>query len=265
MKKNVLPITLATLVVSIFGAFLRWLQTRTLFDEFGLPVRGAGISVVYVIYLLLAFVCICVFVFYGLRKFSAAEDAATALTVRTAAPVVISCVLAVILVYSGLTAMFSASQMEASSIHWVSFSFMQRIFGAFAIFAGLCLPFLPAKRTGGHSSFSPAASIVLILFCCYWLVFAYCLVAENPSIWTYAPEILAVAATTLAFYYLAAFFYDRAKPKRALTAVLTAVLLNSSVIFDTDRPYFTGVFFVGTLFLLMMAYLLLENLQEIKE
>ena len=47
MRKNALTITLCVLVLGIFGAFLRWLQTRSIFEEeTGLALRGAPISVI---------------------------------------------------------------------------------------------------------------------------------------------------------------------------------------------------------------------------
>ena len=254
MQKNALPITLATLVAGIFGAFLRWLQTRNIFDENGLAIRGAGISIVYVIYSVLVLAAVCVLVSMLLKQYAAPKDAAAALADPTAFPFAVACVLAAAFVCCAVVMMFTTGSAK--------FPMMQRIFGAFGIFAGLCLPFLPAKRTGGHGSFSAAASVVLTLFCCYWLVFAYRLNAENPVIWAYAPEMLAVVTTTLAFYYIAAFFYDRARPNRALTAVLAAVFFDCSVIFDARSAALTGLFAVSALMLLMIEYLFLSNLKE---
>ena len=46
MRKTALTLTVSTLVLGIFGAFLRWLQTMSAFDkETGFPIPGAGTTV----------------------------------------------------------------------------------------------------------------------------------------------------------------------------------------------------------------------------
>ena len=62
MRKTALTLTVSTLVLGIFGAFLRWLQTMSAFEkETGFSVPGAGTTVVFVIYSILA-IAACVFV-----------------------------------------------------------------------------------------------------------------------------------------------------------------------------------------------------------
>ena len=257
MQKNALPITLATLVVSIFGAFLRWLQTRNIFDENGLAIPGLGISAIYLIYSVLALGAIAALVLLWLRRYDAAKDAAAALADPTVFPFAIACVLGAAFVICALSAMFTSEQSE--------FPLMQRILGAFGIFAGLCIPFVPARRTGGHHTFSRTAIVFLTLFCCYWLVFAYRLNAENPVIWAYAPEMAALAVTTLAVFHVAAYFHDRAKPTRALICVQAAVFLDVSVIFDVRPLFFTAMLAVSALLLMMLEYLLLTNLKAAED
>lgn len=254
MQKNALPITLATLVAAIFGSFLRWLQTRNIFDESGLAIRGAAISIIYAVYTVLVLAAICVLAAALLKHCSAPKEADAALADPTVFPFAAAVALAAVFICCAVVAMFTADSGK--------YPIMQRIFGAFGIFAGLCLPFLPGKKSGGHSSFSGTAAVVLTLFCCYWLVFDYRLNAENPVMWAYAPELLATIATTLAIYHIAAYFHGRAKPRPTLITVLAAVFFDISVVFDARALWLTGLYAVSALMLLIIEFLLLSNLKE---
>ena len=68
MRKDALTITLTTLVLGIFGAFLRWLQNMNLYDEEGLAARGAGISIVLMVYILLSAAVLVLIVRLWLRR-----------------------------------------------------------------------------------------------------------------------------------------------------------------------------------------------------
>lgn len=255
MRKNALTILLVTLVLGVFGAFLRWLQTRNIFEEeTGLAVPGAPISIIYVIYSLLALAAIAAVVLVWLRTYRSATAPAEAFLCTTAVPRILGWVLAAVYVLSALAALFGADGTR--------FPMFQRIFGAVAIFGGLCIPFVTPKRGGVFGSASRAASVILTLACCFWLVFAYKQSAESPVIWAYAPEMLALAATTLGVYEIAAFFHDRAKPVRTLVLVQWAAFLDLSVIFDSRSLSLTVMLGVCAALMLLTAFLLISNLKE---
>ena len=255
MRKNALTITLAALVLSIFGAFLRWLQTRNIFEEeTGLALRGAPISIIYVVYSVLALAVIAAVALGWLRRYTAAAEPAQALHTETAVPMILTVALAVIFLCAALAVLFSAETSRAP--------LLQRVFGAFAIFGGLCFPFLTPKRSGSFASAGSAASVVLTLFCCFWMIFAYKLHAESPILWAYAPEMLALAATTLAVYEIAAWFHGRAKIVRALIALYFAAFLDFSVVFDARSTGLTVMLAVAAALMLLLGYLLIANLNE---
>ena len=79
MRKTALTLTVSTLVLGIFGAFLRWLQTMSAFDkETGFPIPGAGTTVALVIYSILAIAAICVVTLVWLSRFDRGTDAGRA-------------------------------------------------------------------------------------------------------------------------------------------------------------------------------------------
>ena len=139
---------------------------------------------------------------------------------------------------------------------------MQRIFSALAILAGVSLPFLLGRNASRSDSIGGTAGVVTVLFACFWLVFSYRVNSEDPVLWGYCVEILAIAATTLAFYQLTAYFFGRAKPSRALFLVQLAAFLDITTLSDERALGFTAIFAACAVFLLMAAFILISNLRE---
>ena len=255
MQKNALAITVGTVVMGIFGAFLRWLQNRIIFEaDTGLAVRGAGISIVYVIFSILVFVVILGTVLGWLRRCAPAEPEA-ALRTESVLPTVLAWVLCALFALGGLARMFSAGAATSP--------LLQRVFGAAAILAGVCLPALPARVSGAVSLRSRRmASIFLTLFFSLWLITSYLTNAQDPVLWNYAPEILAIAASTLALYYTSALLHGRPGRNAALVTTAFGVFLNFCTLPDTRSRGMTLLFAATAVALLLVEYLLLSNLRE---
>ncbi len=253
MRKTAVTVTVATLVLGIFGAFFRWLQNSSAFEaETGCAIPGHATSVVFVLYCILAAAVICGSALVFSRRF-ASEKTAAALRSETVVPTVAGWVLGVVFVLAALVTLFSA--------HQVKYPMLQRVLGAFGILAGLCLPFLAGKPEPG-GAFGRAASAVVTLFFCFWLIFSYRFHSEDPVVWRYCVEILALALSTAAFYYVTAFHFGAGRGGRALVAVQLAVFFDIATIFDA-RSTFGVVMLVATaLMLLMIEYLLVVNLRE---
>lgn len=255
MRKDALTITLTTLVLGIFGAFLRWLQNMNLYDDEGLAARGAGISIVLAVYLIAAAVVLLLIVRLWLRRYVFPADAGAALRCRTFVPAVLSWVMAAVLVAASLVLLFSADL--------AAFPTLQRIFGAAGILAGLCIPGLfPKRGTDAPGAAAKSASAFLTLFFCYWLVFSYKLGSDEPQFWAYAPGLLAVAAALLGVYYLTAIFYGRARPMATMFLLPLAAVLNLTTVFDPRRGSLTAIHLVAAALMLLAQYLLIENMAE---
>lgn len=255
MQKNALAITVSTVVMGVFGAFLRWLQDRTIFEaETGLAVRGAAISTVCALYFVLALIAMLALVVFWLRRYEKAPRAGAALRTRTALPAAAAWLLCAVFAVGGLMRMFSAT--EAASPQF------QRIFGACAILAAACFPFLAGGKEGRPHPLGRLASAVLALFFCLWLVFCYVTNEQNPVLWSYAPEILAITASTLAFYYICCWHYDTAKPNAALLFVQAGVFLNLCILPDSRSKSATAMFAATALLLLLLEFLMVNNLRD---
>ena len=216
MQKNAVTATVATLVMGIFGAFLRWLQNTNLYDsDTGLAAPRAPISFAFLLFSLVMFA---------------------------------------VMAIGGIGLMFSAGASEAPVL--------QRLLGAAAIVAGAAFPFLPGRILGGTNPLSKPASLILPLFYCVWLVFIYRSNLDNPVLWAYAPEVFAVVATILAFFYIAGCFYGRKTCNAALIAAQIAVYLDLSVLSDELRTLLKAMLIATALMLLLLEYMMISNLTK---
>ena len=256
MRKTALTITVSTLVLGIFGAFLRWLQTLSGFDpETGFPIPGAGTTVVFVIYSVLAAAALCAVTLLWLGRYEKPSDAAGALRCDSVIPLAAGWVLCAAFVAASVLLLFSADRNH--------YPLWQRLYGAFGILAGLSIPFLFGKKGGsGAGGMGRAASTVLTLFYCFWMIFCYKCNSVDPILWNFALEILATAAATVAFYYAASYFYGAGHGSRALIAIQLGVYLNVATLFE-ERDTATNVLLgVTAVVLLLLEYTLISNMKE---
>ena len=252
MRKTAITVTVATLVLGVFGAFFRWLQTSNAFDpETGCAIPGHATSTVFLLYCVLVVILICAAALFYFRRFPC-EKSAAALRCDSVVSSVVAWILGAAFVLAALVMLFTA--------HHVKYPMLQRILGAFGILTGFCLPFLAGKTERG--SIGQAASALVTLFYCFWLIFSYRFHSEDPVVWAYCVEILALACSAVAFYYVAAFHFGAGRGSRALVATQLAVFFTLSTMFDARSTAELVMFAVTALMLLLIEYLLLANLQD---
>ena len=252
-----MTLTVTSLVMGAFGAFLRWLQNRTAFEtDTGLPVSGATASVIFGIYCVLMVCGMLGVVLLHRRRMAAPAEAEDAFRVEGIVSVVVGWALCAAFSVAGLRLMFTAGDGD--------FPLLQRLFGAFSILAGVCLPVLPARRVYEDVSLlgRRAAAVLLCLFYSYWLVFCYLSNIQRPVLWSYAPEILAVAAATMAAYYVAGWFYGRVKPWAAVFCLQLSVFFSLCALPDASGTALTVLMAASAGFLTMVEYIISSNLRD---
>jgi len=193
MRKDAFNLCLTTLVLAVFGFFLRWLQNMNAFDaETGLAAVGAKTSAVFVIYSFAALVLLVLANRLYLGRRSTLGTDAESLQCATVFHKAVLWLCAVLGAIGWLVMMFSADQ--------APFPTMQRVTAALGILAAASLPFMfPSKKEGEGRALASTAAIIPILFCCVWLVSDYRVHAENPVRWEYVVQILAIIALTMSF------------------------------------------------------------------
>lgn len=259
MQKLALPVTVTTLVAGVFGAFLRWLQLRTIYEaETGLTRPWAGISIIFVIYILVFAAALFCIVFFFLRgrllKPLAAEDA---LRVSTVVPGALIWLLGAVFAVSGLVLLFS----HKSAVTRLE-NMLEILFRAGCILAGGCVLCLSRRAEKENAYPGKLGSTVLTLFFCAWLVRSYVVNSRDPVSWNFLPELLAVAASTVAFYYICAYFFVRSKPCSAVFWSHFAALLNICTLFDPTAAAEKALYAATAGTLLLMGFLLLKNMRE---
>lgn len=259
MQKTALTVTVTTLVLGIFGAFLHWLQLMNAFDkETGFLIPGAGTTVVFVIYCVLAAAVFCLLAALWLSRYGAAPDAETALNCKNVVPFLIGWALCAVFAVASFSQLFSAGTSDQPML--------QRLFGAFGIVAALSIPFLFGKREGRNAGpMGRPAVVVITLFFCFWLVYDYKCISRDPLTWNFAVEILAIAASTVALYLVAQHFYGVGKSRPALVLLQLGVFLNLTALFE-ERETALNLMHGGAAALqLLLEYLLISNLWEKRE
>ena len=251
MRKDALTMILITTVTGVFGAFFRWLENINAFEpDTGLMVPFARTTVFMAAYLIamaglfaaLAFVCT--------KRFSCERTPDTALHPSTFAPSLLCKLCGVLMAVMGVVLMLYAPMQRHPT--------MERVFAASCIFGGTAVMLLPF-RTDGSASGGRGMYLVPVLFSCIWLVCCYKNNAENPVIWAFLVEILAVAVTVMAWYELAAYFYDRANPFAAVFFVQGAAFMDITTLADERSAPMTVMFAVHAALMLMYEFLLVKN------
>lgn len=256
MQKTAIHITVTTLVISVFGGFLHWLQMMNAFEkDTGLAVPGSLTSIVYLIYSVVAIAALCVIVLAWMRQCSGSADSDHALKTSGAVTVVLSWLICACITGASCYLMFSLQE-----VRYVMF---QRIFGAFGVVAGLCVPCLNIRRDDDSlRTFARPAAAVLTLFFCFWLIFFYKTVSsENPIVLAYAVETLAIASAAVGMYYIAAFYFGVGKKNRALIAVQLAAYFNIGALADEKNAAISLMLGATAVMMLIAEYLIIRNLK----
>ena len=252
MRKDALKLTVVTLTMGIFGFFFRWVQTLNGFEaETGLPVRGAGSAVFVTVYFLLAALTFAVMAVFYRSKYRLLKTAG-ALRAATAAAGVLCRFAGVLTALICAVLLFTAGGER--------YPVIQRLFAGAGICGGGALYFVCAA--GKKHPAGRYAAPVLTLFLCLWLVRSYKFNAEDPVVGHYAVEILALVFTTLGWYALSAFYYDRAKPARTMFTLELAIFLDIGTLADGHGVLISVLYVLQCAALLCFFFLLVENMQK---
>lgn len=257
MRNNAFNLCLTTFVAGIFGFFLRWLQTLNGFEENGLAIPGALTGIVFAVYSVVVLLAFAAINRVYLRKKSLGDKAFEVLRPGNFIPGAVLWAVAVVMAIDCLVLMFSAD--------FARYPTMQRMMSALGIFSALCLPFIlqrKAEAEKDEGGIGGIAAVIPVLFGCLWMVTAYRIESENPVLWSCVIEMLAIIAVTLSFYYIAAFFYGRAKPVRGLFIMQLAVYLCMCTLMDNHSGAEKILFGCLAAALLVFEFVLLGNVQE---
>ena len=211
--------TCTTCVYSAFGIFSRWLQNMTAFEENGLYISGSLWGIVLTILCIAAAGTMFGFARYYKKNLglTCAPDPGVAFAGSGLLHKIIYLVIALIMAAGSVMLLITAGDAEAPL--GMDFSGLLRILallglltaGGFLGIAGGANGKEAPDGSPRQAGFCLAATLP-IAFCCIWLIVSYRQDAVTSVVWSYAPEILAIACSLLSFYYVAGHAYGRGKP-----------------------------------------------------
>lgn len=211
--------TCTTCVYSAFGIFSRWLQNMTAFEENGLYISGSLWGIVLTILCIAAAGTMFGFARYYKKNLglTCAPDPGVAFAGSGLLHKIIYLVIALIMAAGSVMLLITAGDAEAPL--GMDFSGLLRILallglltaGGFLGIAGGANGKEAPDGSPRQAGFCLAATLP-IAFCCFWLIVSYRQDAVTSVVWSYAPEILAIACSLLSFYYVAGHAYGRGKP-----------------------------------------------------
>lgn len=250
MRKDALTMVLITAVAGVFGAFFRWLENINAFEpDTGLMLPFAKTTLILSAFLIAAAAAFAVLSVVWTKRFACDRTPAALLT-HSFFPDLLCKLFGAALIVLGVVLMFAAPEQRHPSV--------ERLFAAASIFCGVSLMFITV-RPGSPRATNRSAALIPVLFGCAWLVCCYKNNAENPVVWSYLVELLTIAATIMAWYELAAYQYNRAKPAAALFFVQAAAFMNLTTLADSRSFLMTAMFVIQAALMLMYEFTLVEN------
>lgn len=204
MQKKAWTYAIAVTLLGAFGGLLRWLQCEMIFDEVtGLPEKGAGISAVLTVYLLLMAA--------GLWWLSGYVTARCGDGDPEGALNTSSRVINILLITASAAAGLGAAYMFLTES-----STMLRV----AALLGVLSATLPAlyPSLSRWSGFGALLSLFPVAFFSLWLVTFYKSHAVNPVVWEYSMEVLAVSVALFAAYRVSGCLFYRLKLRHTVFA-----------------------------------------------
>lgn len=260
MRKNALIICCVTCVFGAFGAFFRWLMDLTGFEaETGLYISGNIWARVLVIACLACAAVLLVMVLNFRRSGETLpRDYARALGGGTVlyrpGYIIMSLIMAV-------GAVLTLAGMGESQ-----YPIFQLILGVMAILAAVGFTLLTAStRRRRDPPLNCFGVTLIIVMLCFWLIVSYRENANSPVVWGYAFEVLAIAASLIAFYYVAGIPFERPQPFKTIFFCQLAAFL-CIVTLPDDRPLGAQLMLIATAgMLLFLGWMAVSNLRTPEE
>lgn len=255
---NKTPLILSCYVCALgaFGAFFRWLQMQVALDAETGMMNPSVLNILVPLTIIAAAV-----VFYlRIKKLGDAgkvlpEEFYSALKGNSVLCPVISWVIGAITAIGGIVAMLNVTLDAQRGLYTV--------IAALAILCGLSFPLIcsAARKRYSPGLVSLFMTLPVVMYC-LWLIACYRANSNNPNLWAYAVEIIAVCCLIIAFYYAAGFPFGRAKPRSTAFFCMMGAFLAIVILADGRYMGLQLVLFGSAGMLIMENWLLVQNLRD---
>ena len=252
------PLILSCYVCALgaFGAFFRWLQMQVARDA----ETGMMDSSILSILVPLTILCAAVLFYLRLKKLCDGGKALptefyAALKGNSVLCPVISWVIGVFTAIGGVVTMLNVTLDAQRGLYIV--------IAALGILCGLSFPLICSAARKRYSPGLTSLFMTLpVIMYCLWLIACYKANSNNPNLWVYAIEIIAVCCIITAFYYTAGFPYGRAKPRWAAYFCMMGAFLGFVTLAD-GRYLGLQILLLGSVGMLIMEnWLIIQNMRD---
>lgn len=214
MQKYTLRLCIGSAVLAAFGGFLRWMQNQVSFEkDTGLAVRGSIWPYMLALWLVVGAAYLAIVILRMQRKGNVKLPTtfAAALHPDSLLTPLLSLQFGLIMLVGGLLLVLRTPLAEPQRKLLI-------VLGGIAALTGVSFPIylLRAGEDDPPSVLRPILGTLPILLYAFWLVVSYKMNIVNPTISAYAPEIITIAAAAIAWFRMAGFAFESAKPGRAL-------------------------------------------------
>ena len=195
-------------VMAAIGLFLRWLQNNNIYEEAtGLPVKSP-ISTVFVVFCVV-YAAAALVLTLSLKDAWVESSFRTAFRARTILFPTVATILGIATAAAAVSLLFSKPVGISAAL--------QSVLALGALLCAICFPLIsmgPKKDSTGNAAC--VYTFVPVIFFSVWLIIAFKEHAQDPVLWHYAIEVLAIASATLGFYYAAGYAFERARLKHTV-------------------------------------------------
>ncbi len=214
MRKTLLIMPITFCAAGIVGLFLRRQELATIFNDNGLAVHYAPVSIALMV-LSIAAVIAAILLSLSMKKLPC-PDGLDAVVPDCQAGKIPFYIGAVMMIVGGIW-----SYTKGALFTWTATTF---IFALFAIASGVAYIWLPLNgRKKGSESATGVFAVIPALMFSLWLIAGFRTKATEPEILDYCYEVLATAAMAFACYCSAGYAFGVNKPGRCVFSALTAL------------------------------------------
>ncbi|MBR5381012.1 MAG: hypothetical protein IK136_00150 [Oscillospiraceae bacterium] len=212
MRKTRLIAPVLAVIAGIAGFFLRKHELATVYDMWGLAVRGMPVTITLIVLSVFVVAAAAVFALTaGKRRVAASLETVVPKDMAGKAAFWLAAVLFVI----GAIGCF----VYPSVFRWRGVAY---IFALFALASGAAYAMLPTAQEKPGQVVT-VLSVVPALFFSLWLIVCFRTNATDPQLIDYCYEVLAAAAMAFACYCEAGYAYGVSKPGKTAAAALIAL------------------------------------------
>lgn len=256
LGKKALEITCYVLGAGAFSVFIRWLQLMLGFTD-GL----ADATVFNILVPLMAIVSGFVFLRFVDKfrndRWYVPEDFYTALYNPGKLYTAVRWAIGGVMALGGVVLLISSETDKNADFY--------RVLALLALVTGVTFPLVLSSANKPHVAARKTVcfiSVIPIIFFCWWLVTVYKVNSNNPVVWQYGPEALAVIVSIIAFFRVAGFPFGTANAWRSVFFNMLASAVDIMMLADTRYIGQQMMFLAAAGMLTLYNWVLITNLLQ---